>query len=370
MNRLSRIEISGFKSLRNVGLDLGPLNVLIGANGAGKSNFVSFFKMLNEMVGEPPRFQQYVAVAGRAKSLLHYGPKTTPQIEGRLFFQTEAGENQYFVRLFHAAGDTLLFADEELYFHRTNAPSPSIDSLGAGHSETRVKAQAEAGDPKAKVFRHLLSTCRVFHFHDTSATAPIRQACYVEDNRWLYPDAHNLAAMLHKYQQTQPVVYGRIVNTIRQIVPFFGDFVLQPSALRERDIFLNWTERDSEYLLGPHQISDGTLRAMALVTLLLQPKEELPSLIVVDEPELGLHPQAISVLAALVKGASYSCQVILSTQSVSLLDQFDPEHVIVVEREGGQSTFRRLDAESLKEWLDDYSLGELWEKNVIGGGPY
>lgn len=367
MSTLEYVEISGYKSIRHMELELGSLNVLIGANGAGKSNCVSFFKLLNEMMGQ--RLQAFIGAAGGAQSVLHYGPKKTPLLQGLLRFCTDSGDSTYYMRLVHAAVDALMFAEERLEFQRDEHAAPYVVDLGAGHRETQVLEAARDGDATARVFRHLLNNCRVFQFHDTSSTARIRQASYVDANRFFMPDGGNLASVLYKLQNTNEMAYSRIVQTIRQIAPFFDDFVLAPSAVNEKSIFLNWRERDSDLVFGPHMLSDGTLRAMALVTLFLQPREDLPSVIVIDEPELGLHPYAITILACLAKEAAFHSQVILATQSVSLVDEFDVEDVVVVERDRGESTFARIDRERLKEWLEEYSVGELWEKNVIGGGP-
>ncbi len=370
MGTLRRVELSGFKSIREMDLALRPLNVVIGVNGAGKSNFVSFFKLLNEMMGE--RLQNHIATSGRAQSLLYLGPKTTPQMQATLEFEAENGTDTYGMRLFHAAGDTLVFAEEKLSFLQDGwRGDPKVLSLDSGHQETRIKGEADKGEPTARVFRHLLNSCRVFHFHDTSPTAPARQYCYVGDDRWLMPDAGNLAAILYRLRNNEEgPAYHRIVSTIQQIAPFFADFELELSGAGGRDIILNWRQKDSSQVFGPHQLSDGTLRAISLVTLLQQPVDDLPSVIIVDEPELGLHPAAKTVLAGLLRKASAHCQVIVATQSAALLDGFDPEDVIVVDRDDRESTFRRLDEAALQEWLEEYSLGQLWEKNVLGGGPF
>lgn len=364
---LQRLTLNGFKSIKAMDLELRPLNILIGANGAGKSNLISFFKMLNEMmVG---RFQQYIATSGRAQSLLHFGPKITPQIEAKLEFEVENGIDTYHLRLFHAAGDTLIFAEETLGFLQTGYTSPRIDQLGAGHQETRISEAADEGKQTAKTLRYLLNRCRVYHFHDTSSTAEVRQSCYLGDNRWLMSDAGNLAALLLRFRkENHGAAYQRIVGTIRLIAPFFDDFDLEPDASNR--VILNWREKGSDRVFGPHQFSDGTLRAICLATLLLQPEDELPKLIVVDEPELGLHPYALNVVAALFSKASHHTQILISTQSSSFLDNFDPEDVIAVNREGKESQFKRLNPLELEAWLDEYSLGEVWEKNVIGGGPH
>lgn len=367
MKRLQRLTLNGFKSIKAIDIELHPLNILIGANGAGKSNLISFFKMLNEMMAG--RFQQFIGVSGRAQSLLHFGPKTTPQIEAKLEFQVESGLDSYHLRLFHVAGDTLIFAEETLSFLQTNSTSPRIDELGAGHQETRIREAAKEGKQTAKMLEYLLNRCRVYHFHDTSSTAGVRQSCYVGDNRWLMPDAGNLAALLLRFrEENQGAAYQRIIGTIRLIAPFFDDFVLEPDASNR--VILNWREKESDRVFGSHQFSDGTLRAICLATLLLQPENELPELIVVDEPELGLHPYALNVVADLFSKAALHTQILISTQSSSFLDNFAPEDVIVVNRDGKESQFKRLNPTELDAWLDEYSLGEVWEKNIIGGGPH
>jgi predicted ATPase len=366
---LRRVILNGFKSIKAMDLELRALNVLIGANGAGKSNLVSFFKLLNEMMAG--RLQTYIGTSGRAQSLLHFGPKVTPQMEARLEFEVNNGMDVFAMRLFHAAGDTLVFAEETLSFLQTGFLSPKIVSLGSGQQETRIRAEADKGEPTARAIRKMLNRCRVYHFHDTSPTAQVRLHGYIGHNRWLMPDAGNLAAFLLRLREENGgSAYQRIVTTIRLIAPFFDDFDLVPAGPNKTEIMLNWREKGSEMVFGPHQFSDGTLRAICLVTLLLQPEDELPDLIIVDEPEIGLHPYALNVVAALFGKASHHTQVLISTQSGSFLDSFDPEDVIVVNREGKESRFERLNPMELEAWLDEYSLGEVWEKNVIGGGPH
>ncbi len=366
MPKLKSIKIRGFRSIKEMKLELRPLNVLIGANGAGKSNLIAFFKLVNELMGG--RLQQHIGATGRAEGNLHFGPGATPQLEAEMAFEVENGTDTYSMRLFHAAGDSLIFAEETLSFQQTGYPSPKVVSLGSGHQETRIGDEAEKGEPTARTLRGLLNRCRVYHFHDTSSTSRVRQYCYVGDNRWLMPDAGNLAAILYALKCSRETVYRRIVRTIRQVAPFFEDFDLEPTD--SKDIILNWRHGASDLVFGPHQLSDGTLRAICLISLLLQPGENLPDLIVVDEPELGLHPYALNVIASLFRAASHHTQVLISTQSSAFLDSFEPEDIVVVERNGEATEFERPDAEELDAWLEDYSLGEIWEKNVIGGGPH
>lgn len=366
MEKLKTVRIKGFRSIKEMTLELRPLNVLIGANGSGKSNLIAFFKLVNELMGG--RLQQHIGATGRATANLHFGPAVTPQLEAEMVFEVENGTDTYWMRLFQGAADSLFFAEEKLSFHQTGCPQPKVFPLGSGHQETRIGEEADKDDPLAKTLRHLLNRCRVYHFHDTSPTSRIRGYCNVYDKRWLMPDAANLAAILHELKSSREKVYRRIVTTIQQVAPFFEDFDLEPTD--SKDVILNWRHRESDLVFGPHQLSDGTLRAICLISLLLQPKENLPYLIVVDEPELGLHPYALNVVASLFQATSQHAQILVSTQSSAFLDSFEPEDIVIVERRGEATEFERPDADKLDAWLEDYSLGEIWEKNVLGAGPH
>lgn len=370
MQMLKEIRIVGWKSIEDQTIDFTPLTVIVGANGAGKSNLLSLFKLLQAMFGATPGFRNYVAINGGADGLLHYGSETTPTARLELTFATEAGEARYLACWAAAAGGTLIFTEERVEFRHTGSRTPEIIDLGAGHTETNLISSAETGNATAALVLRLLRSCQLFHFHDTSENSPPRKPCWLEHNRGLHSDAGNLSAMLYLFQNQYPTAFRRITSTVRQIVPNFEGFVLEPRHLNEKQILLNWTHTGRDYEFGPHQLSDGSLRFIALATLLLQPEANLPLLIALDEPELGLHPAALEVLSGMAKAASLRCQVLLATQSAVLLDDFDPEHVIVVHCRSGVSEFERLDPERLAKWHDDYSLGELWEKNVVGGGPY
>lgn len=366
--KLNRIVLEGFKSIRHMDFDLRPLNVFIGPNGAGKSNFLALFSLLNYMTTNG--LQLHVGKLGGANAFLYYGVKQTKQIHCELYFETEAGQNYYQMRLVNAARDTLLFADEKIAFTKKGSIKPmSPVSLGAGHRETMLgeNLQTLTLNKTANVICDLMKQWKFYQFHDTSAEANIKTKTYIGDNRYLRSDAGNLAAFLFRLANQEPKYYKRIVATIQQIAPFFDDFLLRPTIERDDYILLEWKEKNSDLVFSANQLSDGTLRMMALVTLLLQP--QLPSLICIDEPELGLHPYAIKVLASLLKMASMKSQIIVSTQSVTLVDALEPEDLVVVNRKEGQTVFERLDQEKLAQWLSEYSLGELWEKNVIGGRP-
>ena len=212
----------------------------------------------------------------------------------------------------------------------------------------------------------MLNRCRVYHFHDTSPTSRVRQYGYIGDNRWLKPDAGNLSAILYALKSNSETAYRRIVTTIRQVAPFFDDFDLELADTR--DIILNWRHRESDLVFGPHQLSDGTLRAICLISLLLQPTEKLPSLIVVDEPELGLDPCAVDVIAPLFRSVSQHTQVLVNTQSSAFVDSFEPGDIVVVERNKEATEFERPQAEDLDTWVEEYALGKSGKRTPPAKG--
>ncbi|MCE7008447.1 AAA family ATPase [Kibdelosporangium philippinense] len=352
--RLDSIEIEGFTSISSARVSLGDLNVLVGANGAGKSNFVRAFEMLGRIVdGELGLF---VGFNGGASALLN---KAAGNSSVRL--RLKASPNAYEAVLAAAPDDELIFDSETVSFQGEGYEKPYLDRLGRGHRETRLRASAK---PVADYVAGLLEGCRVFHFHDTSSDAPVKQFASTADNLSLRQDAANLAPMLLALRDNDSAAYRRIVGTVRQVAPFFRDFVLQPENERIR---LRWRQNDSDAVFSANQLSDGTLRFICLTTLLLQP--QLPMLVVLDEPELGLHPYAIVQLSGLLRQAATRSQVLIATQSVTLMNQFELEDLIVVERTKTGSAFTRPDPADLETWMHDYSLGELWEKNLIGGRP-
>lgn len=364
-DRLHTVEVAGFTSIGRAVLELRDVNVLIGANGAGKSNFIRALEMLGQIVDN--RLALYVGRAGGASAILN---RTQAADQMELVLQT--AQSRYVARLALSADDELVFVYEFLGRSPSGGDRHEL-SLGAGHRETRLLSLASDPDANMSSFAEryldLLRGCRVYHFHDTSHSAPVKLSTPTADNLALRADAANLAAVLARLKESgdgdDKAAYRRIVSVVNQVAPFFDDFVLRPHGADY--IRLRWRERYSDVVFSAGQMSDGTLRFVCLATLLLSP--ELPRLVVLDEPELGLHPAAIVQLAELLRSAATRSQVLVATQSVTLLNQFEPEDLVVVERSDDGTTLRRPDPGVLERWLDEYTLGELWEKNIIGGRP-
>jgi predicted ATPase len=353
--RLKSVVVEGFTSIHSASLALRDVNVLVGANGAGKSNLIQALDVLGRIVdGE---LGLYVGLSGGAGALLNADPAEPRRI--RLEAESDAGG--YAAELVPAAGDTLIFSSET-FVRQGSVP----ESLGRGHRESVLAASGTRRETEAGALVETLRNCRVFHFHDTSRDALVRLHGYTADNRSLQSDAGNLAAVMLRLRDGDRARYQRIVRTVKQVAPFFGDFVLEPELAPDR-VRLRWRQEGSDTVFPADALSDGTLRFICLAALLGQP--DLPGLIILDEPELGLHPFAIVQLAAMLRSASQESQVLLATQSVTLMNQFELDDLVVVERRDGASVFERPDRERLGDWLADYSLGELWEKNLLGGRP-
>ena len=365
---LRNLSVRGFKTFRDLDLELRPINILIGANGAGKSNLISLLKMLHEITRGD--FQYYVPKAGGPDMILHYGRKTTSELHISLWFQRERNRFNGYECILKPTADTLVFSYEATYFWERSQYDRPYEELKI----TDIRKESFLSQPqnRKKVNRYVyeaMMSWEVYHFHDTSKGARVKQLMDITQNARLLADAGNLAAYLYFLREVHPESYQRIVETIRMVVPFFGDFVLRPNPYNPQKIWLEWQERGSDMIFGPQVLSDGTLRFMCLATLFLQPREKLSQIIILDEPELGLHPYAITLLAEMIHSVSTHTQVLLSTQSESLLSHFSPEDVLVVDRVQGVSTIQRLDSKKLEHWLRDYTLSELWEKNILGGRP-
>ncbi len=355
--QLSRIVLMGYKSIANCDLRMGNLNVLIGSNGAGKSNFISFFKLIQQML--EGHLQVTVSKQGGPDALLHFGRKKTESLSAEFYF----GNNGYKFTLEPTKDNRMMFTNEDLWWNMKG--DWVIDS---GHFESKADTQKS----RTKIYNFTIPVMKkwqVYHFHDTSDSALVKQQCAVNDNAYLRPDARNLAAYLFFLTGSNPGAFRKIEKTIQLVAPFFGKFALRPTPANKDQIELEWYERGEDVPFKAYHLSDGTLRFICLATVLLQPIENRPETILIDEPELGLHPYAITVLASLIKSASQESQLIVSTQSVDLLSEFSADDVIVVNRENHQSVLTRLKTDELDTWLQEYSLGELWKKNILGGRP-
>ncbi len=361
---IEQIILDNYKSIKHAQIPLRNINVLIGSNGAGKSNLISFFELVQAMLNQ--RLGNYVLQRGGIDRFLYNGRQHSAHIKGLIDFDNT---NAFFFKLLPMVVGNKAFIDSTGdFFNNKKDSTKDYDTLWNKTSwDYSVEESGIINSQKwrAGYLKKFLNSFTVYHFHDTSITSPMRMRCKISDNTNLRHDASNLAAFLYRLQETEPKNFKLLEAAIRSIAPYFLRFDLKPEVLPNEEIKLEWKETESDAYMDAYSLSDGTLRFIALATLLIQ--DNPPATIIVDEPELGLHPRAINKLAALVRRASAKTQIILATQSVELLNNFETEDIIIVDRKDNQTVFERPDTERLKIWSDKYALGEIWTMNLLKG---
>lgn len=345
------IRVKGYKSFKDLSIKLENINLLIGANGAGKSNFLSLFELLSNVYDQ--RLAQYIFQIGGVNKILHQGRKVTDRIE----ITVSQGNNSYNLSLLESDGH-LIVEHEKLYYLN------SATDIAKFKEEATLKTYN--GMKRGDYIKEYISQIRKFHFHDTGKRSPFTNDCdVINDSYVMYDNGDNIAAILYRIQKETPIVYKRIVHVIQSIAPYFHDFYFQPSEAGK--IRLQWQDKYSTMIYGPSDLSDGTVRFIALTTLFMQPR--LPKVIIIDEPELGLHPKAIEKLAGLIKSAAQrGTQIIAATQSAELISNFTFKDILTVNQNNGNTKISSLNQKELEHWIDEYTLGDLWKQNIIKGG--
>ncbi len=409
MQHLNKITIKGFKSIKELNdFELKNLNIIIGANGAGKSNLISFFKMLNSMMNN--NLNHYISNNGGMSDIMFGGRKVTEKMEFKMMF----GDRGFKFNLVPKPDDACAIEDEAVYYeadwfkisanHNYNnhgrlslvkemqeekqiqevLKKIEVQQVFKKISESKeiqqiLKKQIQAEelkpdallpdyhDPKYhESIYEAITSWRIYHFHDTGTTAKMRHYDIIENDKKLNDDAGNIAPFLLMLKNNHFEAYKKIINAIKLAIPFFDDFILEPRKFGDATkVNLSWYQKGSDYPMQPYHFSDGSIRFICLTTVLLQPNP--PETIIIDEPELGLHPSAIALLAELIQVAASKTQVIIATQSPELINYFAIDDIITATRKNNASHFERLKENDYSEWLEDYSVGELWCKNIIQG---
>ena len=370
---VEQLQISNFKSIRDQTVELRRINLLIGQNGAGKSNFIGVIAFLEHLVAR--ELADYIVRKGGFGEFVHGGLEANNSFGISIRLSDEGKQMPAVKYFFHLRQNGAMYGFSREGFDSDDGEELMIHGgIGGGSQETSLQYLAGGADPfeSAQYLITYLRTLRVYHFHDTSDNARVKLPQDVFNAHFLQSEAENLAPFLLNLQQNHPLAYADIVAAVKLVYPPFADFFLRESPFAKGKMELLWRERGNEAVLHARQLSDGTLRFICLATLLLQPPElpDAPRTLVLDEPELGLHPFALHVLAELLHKAAVHRQVIVATQSVGLLNYFEPEDLLIVERTPqGETTFARKTSDELRDWLQDYSLGQLWESNLLGGRP-
>ena len=373
--KIDRVRIKGFRSLADIEMsELPDVTVMIGANGSGKSNFIRFFEMLSWM-SRSRKLGEFVGRYGGADDQLFGGSRQMPRMEATVGLTTEAGQNEYRFALAHANPDRFIFTEEACKFSSKDRPTQANWQYikDSGYPEAKIVEAAQSrkdlgvnSDTASHIVR-LLRNCITYQFHDTSDESNFKKRWDVEDNNSLRSDAGNLASILYRLEQEDLGKFKLICHYVDRILPVFDRFAIEESYGK---VSLRWKAKWTDKTFGAHLTSDGSLRFFALVTLLNLPPAMLPDVILLDEPELGLHPTAIELVAHMIKALAGEKQVIVATQSPSLVDVFGLDEIIILDLKDGKSELRKLDPDEFKIWIEqDFTPGQLWEKNLLGGRP-
>jgi len=363
-NRIRSVTIEGFRSLKNIqNLELPQLTVLIGANGAGKSTLIRFFEMLGWML-KAKSLQEFVLRHGGGDDQFFMGARKTPRIHAELCLETTSGYNDYRFDLAHiSAGDTVMVMNEAYRYSARDIPTKAkwteIEAVG------KESSLLDKTNKTAQTIVNLLRQCSIYQFHDTSINAAIHNRWDVAESFRLRSDGGNLAAVLLNLRNGDRKRYDLVVKQVSRVLPAFKDFVLEEETGK---VLLRWVGRQSDKVFGSHLTSDGSLRLFCLLTLLNLPPDRLPDVMFFDEPELGLHPHAITLVSETIKRLAKTRQIFIATQSPYLVDCFELENIIVASANNGETVLRNLPREQYQEWLDDeYQISDIWLKQAVGG---
>ena len=369
MPRITKVSLTGFKSFKDkTDIALSNLNVIIGANGTGKSNLLSFFQLLGNALTR--NLQGHILRYG-GEHFLHNGRKKTERIKCAIEIATNNATDRYEIDLAFQAPGRLFISREYIEYRKSGKDKPfTCEIKNNGYELGLLDFGEKLGNSNnalrgtANAIKTMLQKIRAFQFHDTTDTARIRGGILRADCQYLKNDGGNLAAVLNMLKTTPEYLpfYNRIVRYVQKILPYFADFAIDGFPEKQDTVYLFWKKQGSDYILTPNQLSDGTIRFIALATLLLAPRKIQPDVIVIDEPELGLHPLAIRILANMIKQAAENLQILVATQSPLFLDFFNANDILVFEAPDETTRVKRLSQNELLSWVQEYTLSELWEK--------
>jgi len=399
---IKNIRLKNYRSLIELDLSLSPLNVLIGSNGSGKSNFLSLFNLLKHAADG--KFQDYIDdEIGGFNHLQHFNAPRT-EIGQRVFigltierlqtlnnirvaegFRTGMGE--FTIEIGGRIGQGYIIKSEEItrppYPNQTNsfrllrAESGRVRNLSAlpsltsepetepfqldSETELALSVLRDPRYPTLNEIRREIVDWQMLRGFGSDALANMRRPQELRVPRMMRLDdkASNLVSILYQLGNRQEYSnHNRQLNEALKAA--FDDFDRLDIPMTEgNSAMLHYRSNELDQPVPAHLMSDGQLRFIGLATTLLQP--EPPSLLAIDEPEVGLHPKLLHILAELIQYAAQRTQLVISTHSTVLLSKLAPENILVTTRDGGQTFIRRLDSERLKKWLNRYTLGELWE---------
>jgi predicted ATPase len=378
-----RLEVKGYRRLRRIDLSLRPFNVLIGANGVGKSSILEVIDLL--AASADGVLEQTISHSGGVSSLITADGKTD-SMHLALHMPVTAEQPIVYQMSIASEGNGYSIVREELTqqqdqgsekpFRFLNANAAIVEYYKAGakkpdrpnweykRMETAL-SQVPKMYKKPENFRNVLaSSAEIYHTLSVSARAPVRLPQSMQPARTPGTDGEDLLSCLYLMRETERDRFEAVEDALRAAFPTFDRIDLPPAAAGS--LTLAWRDRSFVRPIFPHQLSEGTLRFLWLVTLLQSP--ELPAVTLIDEPEVSLHPEMLQLLAELMREASSRTQLVVATHSDRFVRFLDPDELVVCDLdECGGTTVRRASDLDLDAWMKNYSLDQLWSMGRLGG---
>ena len=387
---IKKIKLTNFLSFSNESqeIELRPLNVIIGANGSGKSNFLESFYFLQNLpsnVGTPIR------EGGGISEWLYKGLPEQPNMKLELFVDNPCPRKicneLYYAVSFSSAGFNYMIIDEQLkskeaqtrcfdryIFYEFKNGQPFITL--PGHIDT---IKLEDVNPTQSILEQIrdetnyreitylareFKKIKIYREWQFGKYSPVRQPQRADmPNQYLEPDCTNLGLVLNQIERNAEAK-KRLLSELKNFYNDVEDFYLN---IFSNTIQIYFHESGLRSPVPATRLSDGTLRYLCLLAILCNPNK--PPVLCIEEPELGLHPDVFPGLSRLIQEASQHCQIIVTTHSDIFVDTFNdiPEAILVSEKDENGTSINRLNHEELKPWLEKYRLGRLWMRGEIGG---
>jgi predicted ATPase len=379
MHKINRIKISGFRRLKNVDLQVRPFMVLIGANGVGKTSMLDAFSLLSasasgNLNGSLSQFGGIANLLTRGKSEevsflvdmtvpghqpleydLHLAPRASGYSIVREVLSQERGLSTPFKHIDSSDKDIRYYEiDQERLVRPTWEHNPLETSL---FQVPKMFRQPEE-------MRRILATTTQYHVLDVGPRAPVKLPQPMKPATLPGADGEDLVPYLYYLRETDKNRFESIIDTLRAVFPDFEELNFPPAAAGM--LTMTWKDKNFKKPIYMNELSEGMLRFLWLVSLLQSP--DLSTITMIDEPEVSLHPELLSLLSDLMREASKRTQLIIATHSDCFIRFLKPEELVVMDiDEDGCATAKWADSLDIEQWMSEYSLDEVWRMGRMGG---
>ena len=379
MHQIKNIKIKGFKRLHDVDVEMRPMMVMIGANSVGKTSLLDSISLLSASAGG--MLNKRLNDMGGISEILTQGISHSISFESDI--EIEGYESLRYSLRFEPKGQSYSISKETLSQAQSNYSSEpfkyiesSCDDIRYFDTSTKrlVRPEWEHNPFESSLsqvprmfrlpddLRRTLSSVTQYHVLDVSQRAPVKLPQQMKPAIFPGENGEDLIPFLYNLRESNSDRYETIEDSLKVAFPGFESLNFPPVA--SGMISMTWKEKYFKNPIYIHQLSEGTLRFLWLVSLLQSPG--LSTVTMIDEPEVSLHPELLGLLAELMREASARTQIIVATHSDRLIKFLNPGEVVVMDMdENGFTSVQWADSLNLDRWLEDYSLDEIWRMNLM-----